>query len=150
MPASFILQHNMQIVNKSTVAAESFPAKIESRIMELQGFYLFLHTTVGHRVIQWLSSNVTCEYIAVDFSDAADGIVPPKRLRIRISNQVLPPPFQRANYLRRSDVRFGADQKLSHIGSSHVMFKNANAIRFRNDFRVAQPFGGRREFVGSK
>jgi len=86
MPAFFILQHNMQIVNKSTMAAESFPAKIESSIMELQGFYSFLHPTIGHRVILWLSSDIICEYIAVGFSDAADGIVPPKRLRNRISN----------------------------------------------------------------
>ena len=68
--------------------------------MELQGFYSFLHSAIGHRVILWLSSDIICEYVAVGFSDAADGIVPPKRLRIRISNQVLPPPFQRANYLR--------------------------------------------------
>jgi len=47
MPAFFILQHNMQIVNKSTVAAESFPAKIESRIMKLQCFYSFLYPTIG-------------------------------------------------------------------------------------------------------
>jgi hypothetical protein len=109
----------------------SRPLKVRAIVAELIGRQHRVHAAIGYGMMLQLGGDVVFNRLLVGGAEAANRIIAAECLGPSRANQMLQAALDRAQAVRRRDVRLGADQELADVVLREAVLQDADAVGLR-------------------